>query len=106
MCSCYPRLFAEYNSNLGGIIIPSLPSDDEPEEYLMTDTASIKAVSEYTGFNFSECLELDCYTFKVLIKDSLINRLSKTNEGREYLEDCWLIRQTAPDRESLRKKFK
>lgn len=72
----------------------------------MTDTASIKAVSEYTGFNFSECLDLDCYTFKVLIKDSLINRLSKTNEGREYLEDCWLIRQTAPDRESLRKKFK
>jgi hypothetical protein len=72
----------------------------------MTDTASLKAVSEYTGFNFNECLELDCYTFKVLIKDSLINRLSKTNEGREYLEDCWLLTQTTPDRESLRKKFK
>ena len=32
--------------------------------------------------------------------------MSKTKEGREYLEDCWILSQTMPDRKSLRKKFK
>ena len=106
MCISYPRLLPKFNKYFGGIVVPSLPSDEEVKPYLITDTAMLKAVSEYTGFNFNECLEIDCYTFKVLVKDSLIYRLSKTQEGQEYLEDCWLLRQVAPDRESLRKKFK
>jgi len=29
----------------------------------------------------------------------------QTEEGREYLENCWRLEQTNPDRESLRKKI-
>lgn len=62
-------------------------------------------VSEYTGLNFSEVVELDCYTFKVLVKDSFIEMMSKNEKGREYLEDAYYLTLTSPDKESLRKHF-
>ena len=64
-------------------------------------------VSQYTGLSFNEVVELDCYTFKVLVKDSFIEMMSKSKEGREYLEDAYYINMvvTTPDRESLRKHF-
>jgi hypothetical protein len=30
--------------------------------------------------------------------------LSKSEKGREYLEKCWVLEQTEPDRKALRKK--
>lgn len=62
-------------------------------------------VSSYTGLSFNEVVELDCYTFKVLVRDSFIETMSQTKEGREYLQSAWCLTQTAPDRKSLRKHF-
>lgn len=56
--------------------------------------------------SFSELMQVDCITFKMLLRDAYINRMSQTEEGREYLENCWLITQTEPDRAQLRKQFK
>lgn len=80
--------------------------DEEPEPYLLTETAALKLVSDYTHLDFNAALELDCFTYKILLKDAFIDKMSKTKEGREYLEDCWILSQTMPDRKSLRKKFK
>lgn len=85
--------------------MPSTGQEEETPQYLLRDTASLKAVSDYCGLDFCSCLELDCYTYKLLIKDALIYKLSKTQEGQEYLENCWILTQTAPDKERLRKKF-
>jgi len=63
-------------------------------------------VSGYTGMNFSELMQVDCITFKMLLRDAFINRMRQNEEGREYLENCWLITQTEPDRAKLRKEFK
>jgi len=30
----------------------------------------------------------------------------KTEEGREYLDNCWRLEQTKPDRKSLRENLK
>ena len=56
--------------------------------------------------SFAELMMLDCITFKMLLRDAYINRMGQTEEGREYLESCWLITQTEPDRAKLRKQFK
>jgi hypothetical protein len=56
--------------------------------------------------SFSELMQLDCITFKMLLRDAFISKMRQTEEGREYLEDCWLITQTEPDRHKLRKEFK
>lgn len=61
--------------------------------------------SQYAGLSFNEVVELDCYTFKVLVRDSFIEYMSQTKEGREYLEDAYYINLTAPDKQSLRKHF-
>lgn len=62
-------------------------------------------VSEYAGLSFNEAMELDCYTFKVLVRDGFIYKMRKTEKGQEYLEDCWLLTQTAPDKGRLRNRF-
>ena len=84
-----------------------MPTNDtnEQKEYLKTKTNDIKFVSDYTGLNFNECLSLDCYTFKVLLKDAYIYELRKTDEGKEYLENCYILSQTSPDRKKLRERF-
>lgn len=63
-------------------------------------------VYEYTGISFAEQMGLDCLTFKMLLRDAYISRLNRTEEGREYLENCWLMKQTEPDRKKLRSKYK
>ena len=72
----------------------------------MTGTDDLNLVAAYTGMSFSELMELDCITFKMLLRDAFIDRMRKTEEGRDYLENCWLIQQTKPDRKRLKKEFK
>ena len=62
-------------------------------------------IAEYTGMSFSELMQIDCITFKMLLRDAFINRMRQSEEGREYLENCWLIKQTEPDRAKLRRNF-
>ena len=72
----------------------------------MTATDDLHMISQYTGMNFAELMLLDCITFKMLLHDAFINKMRQSEEGREYLENCWLIKQTEPDRAQLRKQFK
>lgn len=83
-----------------------MPSTEEPKPYLMTNTADLKMVSDYSGLDFEKAINLDCLTFKILLKDAIIDSLSKTENGRTYLEDCYILRQTKPDRKALRQQFK
>ena len=62
-------------------------------------------VSKYTGLNFSDCLELDCYTFKKLLINAFITKMRQSEDGREYLETCWLLTQTETDTASMRRLF-
>lgn len=79
---------------------------DEVKEYLRRDTVDIKLVSDYTGINFNDVVELDCYTYKILLKDAFIHKLSETPDGQEYLETAWILQQSEPNRDALRKALK
>jgi len=63
----------------------------------------LRLVSEYTGLNFNEVIELDCITFKMLFRDAFVDFMSRTEEGRDYLEQCWILKQTEPNKRALRK---
>jgi hypothetical protein len=39
----------------------------------------------------------------MLVRDAFIDRMSKTEDGRDYLEQCWILKQTEPDTAKLRK---
>lgn len=64
-----------------------------------------KLVSEYTGFNFAQILELDVFEYQALLRDAVIYKYMQTEEGRDYLDRCWILEQTKPDRKRLREKF-
>jgi len=40
-----------------------------------------------------------------LLRDAYIYKLNQTQKGQEYLEKCWILEQTEPDRKKLRERF-
>lgn len=71
----------------------------------MTNTDDLHLVASYTQMSFAELMQIDCITFKMLLRDAFICKMRQTDEGREYLENCWLMKQTEPNRAELRRKF-
>jgi len=61
-------------------------------------------VSDYTGLTFREIEDLDMVEFYCYVRDARIYNLMQTEDGQEYLENAWRIKQTAPDRQRLRDK--
>lgn len=62
-------------------------------------------MAEYTGLNFFEVGELNYVQYLIWRRDAYIQMLSRTEEGQKYLDRCWRMEQTTPDRAKLREKF-
>ena len=73
-------------------------------DYINT-TWGKRLVAEYTGLNFHQVGQLDYGTFLLWRRDAFIAGLNRTEEGRQYLDDCWRMEQTKPERAMLRQKF-
>lgn len=65
-----------------------------------------KLVADYARINFLEVEELPIDVYLLYMRDAFIYNNSKTKEGREYLEKCWRLEQTKPDKQALRQKFR
>ena len=86
------------------LVIPHLPKEGDEGHY---DIHSIeeKFVKDYSGHDFDRIEELNIFEYWLLLRDSVIWNHMQTEEGRKYLEDCWRMEQTTPDRKRLRDKF-
>lgn len=60
---------------------------------------------EYTGIDCLRQQEIDVVEWLQYARDAYISRLNKSEEGRDYLEECWISEQTEPDRDMLRAEF-
>lgn len=58
-------------------------------------------MAEYAGISLFEALDLPVDLYMLFYKNSVVDRLMQTEEGRQYLEDCERYKQTKPDREAL-----
>lgn len=86
--------------------IPYYPEDDENNKgRYEVNTLEEKIVCEYTGYSFDRLDKLDVFEYWLLLRDAVVYNYTQSEEGREYLEKCWILEQTNPDRESLRKKL-
>lgn len=70
-----------------------------------TLTQGEKLVIDYTGLNLWQVQELDLDLYLFFMREAFIHGMSQTEQGRKYLEDCWRISQTEPDRKAIREKF-
>jgi hypothetical protein len=55
--------------------------------------------------SFFDIAKLRVDDFKALLRDAYIHKLNSTETGREYLEKCWILDQTSPERSKLRERF-
>lgn len=82
-----------------------MPGNNDDAAKYQIRTMPERLVYKYSGLSFDEIEELPIDMFFLLLRDAFIFEKSKTEEGREYLEDCWILEQTEPDRNALREKF-
>lgn len=64
-----------------------------------------KLVMDYCHINIYEVQEMEIDIYLFFLREAMIFENSQTEEGRKYLEDCFRIEQTKPDRKRLREKF-
>lgn len=83
---------------------PSCP-DDKPEGHYTAETGDDKFVADYAGISIFEVQKLDVFTYWQLLRDAVIYVCRQNEEGRDYLERCWVAEQTEPDRKMLRQYF-
>ena len=60
---------------------------------------------DYARLNFLEIEQLPIDVYFGLQRDAYIYSLNQTEKGREYLDNCWIMEQTKPNRAKLRDKF-
>jgi len=97
---------AQWCEELKKLKIPYMPGREDEGDHFEVNTREEKVISEYTGFTFWQLEELDVFTYWLYLHDAVIYNQGLSEEGRQYLEDCWIMEQTKPDREALRSKFK
>ena len=62
-------------------------------------------MQRFTGMDFAQLGKLNVFMFWLYLHDAVIYNASMTEEGRDWLERCWVQQQTEPDRKALRKLF-
>ncbi len=82
-----------------------MPGDDSDAVKYDIQTIGERLVSQYSGLSFVEIEELRYDVYLLILRDAFVYERSKTEEGREYLENCWILEQTEPDKKRLREKF-
>ena len=83
--------------------LPYYPTDDKG--HYNFNVYEEKIVSDYCNIPIFEVFELEVFDFWYLLRDAAIYLYSQTEDGKKYLDNCWRIEQTQPDKEKLRAKF-
>lgn len=85
------------------LITPYFPEQTEEKAYYRCVSSDRKIVSDYTKLDFMQIDELEVFDYYGYLHDAVVWNCSRTEAGRDYLEEAYLHSQTEPDRENLRK---
>lgn len=84
---------------------PGGDTDAKKKIYYHPKTQNEHLVIRYTGLNLRQINEMDIDEYLFYVREAFIYTMNQTEEGRDYLEKCWLLTQTKPERAKLREKF-
>lgn len=85
--------------------IPCYPDEKEQKSHYAMETLPEKYVADYARMSLEDALHLRVSVYAALLRDAVIYSHMQTEAGRDYLEKCWYLEQTEPDRAALREKF-
>ena len=77
---------------------PYVPEESDYKPYLSNKSGDLKIVSDYTGLNFNEVYQLEIFDYWQYLHDAVVWNCSKTEQGRDYLEKAYMLKQTEPER--------
>lgn len=66
---------------------------------------NIKRVMDYSRLNYFEVLDLPVDTYLMMLKNSVVDELNQSEEGREYLAKCERMKVTDLDVDAFRMKM-
>lgn len=89
------------------LAIPHYPKDDDDDEGIPYDIVTLTdhIVADYLRISMLDIPDLSLEDFLLARRDAFILRMSKTEEGREYLHNAHRLGQTKPERQKLRETF-
>lgn len=85
--------------------VPYYPTGNESKAFFKNNSSDVKIVSDYTGYNFGRVYELEIFEYWGYLHDAVVWNCSRTDAGKEYLENAYYYQQTEPDRKALKAKF-
>ena len=87
--------------------MPYYPGGGSGDEvHYRLHTKGEKLVIDYLNITISDVQEMPIDLYLYFMREANIHRLMQTKEGREYLDNCWRMEQTKPDRKKLREKMR
>lgn len=87
--------------------MPYYPGGGSGDEvHYRLNTKGEKLVIDYLNIRIFDVQEMPIDLYLYFMREANIHRLMQTKEGREYLDNCWRMEQTKPDRKKLREKMR
>lgn len=87
--------------------MPYYPGGGSGDEvHYRLNTKGEKLVIDYLNITISDVQEMPIDLYLYFMREANIHKLMQTKEGREYLDNCWRMEQTKPDRKKLREKMR
>lgn len=87
---------------MAAAIIDKYFPKEKYEDMIYSHTAEQKLISEYTGLDFNEIMDLPYSLYFLYRHDAWVDRQRKTEDGREFLQTLWRLKQTKPDLDAVR----
>lgn len=83
--------------------MPYYPGGGSGDEvHYRLNTKGEKLVIDYLNITIFDVQEMPIDLYLYFMREANIHKLMQTKEGREYLDNCWRMEQTKPDRKKLR----
>lgn len=87
--------------------MPYYPGGGSGDEvHYRLNTKWEKLVIDYLNITIFDVQEMPIDLYLYFMREANIHKLMQTKEGREYLDNCWRMEQTKPDRKKLREKMR
>lgn len=87
--------------------MPYYPGGGSGDEvHYRLNTKGEKLVINYLNITIFDVQEMPIDLYLYFMREANIHKLMQTKEGREYLDNCWRMEQTKPDRKKLREKMR
>lgn len=87
--------------------MPYYPGGGSGDEvHYRLNTKGEKLVIDYLNITIFDVQEMPIDLYLYFMREANIHKLMQKKEGREYLDNCWRMEQTKPDRKKLREKMR